>query len=193
MKHLFFLLTLLLCLPLAAQQTYRARVVDAETGEALPYAQMYIAAGKGTLTDGEGWFTVEAQPTEMLHVSYIGYDRMEVKASDIGKEIRLHPMSTTMQEVTVMPVETILKKMLQRLCHEYESKWSKKGNYFYRLTNDYAGKQEMVEAYISSQNAGCLQNTALLAGRRMKEMTYTARNSNIAFTNLQTLIEASPR
>ena len=192
MKHLFFLLTLLLCLPLAAQQTYRARVIDAETGEALPYAQVYIAEGKGTLTDGEGWFTVEAQPTEMLHVSYIGYDRMEVKASDIGKEIRLHPMSTTMQEVTVMPVETILKKMLQRLCHEYESKWSKKGNYFYRLTNDYAGKQEMVEAYISSQNAGCLQNTALLAGRRMKEMTYTARNSNIAFTNLQTLIEASP-
>ena len=192
MKHLFFLLILLLCLPLTAQQTYRARVLDGVTGEALPYAQVYIAEGKGTLTDGEGWFTVEAQPTEMLHVSYIGYDRMEVKASDIGKEIRLHPMSTTMQEVTVMPVETILKKMLQRLCHEYESKWSKKGNYFYRLTNDYAGKQEMVEAYISSQNAGCLQNTALLAGRRMKEMTYTARNSNIAFTNLQTLIEASP-
>ena len=79
MKHLFFLLTLLLCLPLAAQQTYSARVVDTETGEALPYAQVYIAEGKGTLTDGEGWFTVEAKKTDVVRISYVGYDAVQVK------------------------------------------------------------------------------------------------------------------
>jgi hypothetical protein len=65
MKHLFFLLTLLFCQPLAAQQTYRARVVDAETGDALPYAQVYISEMNGALTDGEGWFTVEAKETDV--------------------------------------------------------------------------------------------------------------------------------
>ena len=47
------------------QQTYRARVVDAETGDALPYAQVYISEMNGALTDGEGWFTVEAKETDV--------------------------------------------------------------------------------------------------------------------------------
>ena len=51
MKHLFFLLTLLFCLPLTAQQTYRARVVDAETGEALPYASVTSSSGRKVLTN----------------------------------------------------------------------------------------------------------------------------------------------
>ena len=41
-RRLCILFITLLCLPLAAQQTYRARVVDAETGEALPYVTVSI-------------------------------------------------------------------------------------------------------------------------------------------------------
>ena len=63
MKRIVVICSLLLCLPLAAQQTYHAQVVDGETGDALPYAQVYVSAGSGALTDGEGWFTVEAKET----------------------------------------------------------------------------------------------------------------------------------
>ena len=67
MKHLFFLLTLLFCLPLTAQQTYRARVIDAETGEALPYVSIYASKENGTLTNAEGVFSIEANNEEVLH------------------------------------------------------------------------------------------------------------------------------
>ena len=42
MKRLSFLLGLLLCLPVAAQQVYRARVADGRMGETLPMARIYI-------------------------------------------------------------------------------------------------------------------------------------------------------
>ena len=43
MKRLFFIISLLLCLPLAAQQTYRARVVDAEMAISLYETGLYSA------------------------------------------------------------------------------------------------------------------------------------------------------
>nr|MCR4920836.1 carboxypeptidase-like regulatory domain-containing protein [Bacteroidaceae bacterium] len=70
MKRILLLLSLLLCLPLSAQQTYRARVVDAETGEALPYVSIYVAAGRGTITNSNGYFVIEAEPTVQLSFRY---------------------------------------------------------------------------------------------------------------------------
>ena len=130
MKRTIFIISLLLCLPLAAQQTYRARVVDSETGEALPYAQVYVSEGNGSLTDGDGWFTVEAKPTDMLSISYIGYNALQVKASEMRNVIQLRPMSITMQEVTVIPAEAILMKMFRRLNKEHKYKAWNRSNYF---------------------------------------------------------------
>ncbi len=192
MKHLFFLLTLLLCLPLAAQQTYRARVVDAETGEALPYAQVYVSAGHGALTDGEGWFTLDARAEDVLRITYIGYNTMEVKAGEIGKSVSLSPMTTDLQEVMVIPAEKILLKMLERLDKEFLRKENKRSNYFYRLTNTYTGKRELVEAYLTARSACNLRDINFYAGRRMKETAFTAYHSGISYTNMHYLMELGP-
>ena len=192
MKRIVVICSLLLCLPLSAQQTYRARVVDAETGDALPYAQVYVSAGSGALTDGEGWFTVEAKETDVLRISYIGFDAIQVKAAAMGDRIQLHPMSTTMQEVTIVPAEKILEKMLRRLDKEYLRKELNRSDYFYRLTNTYAGKQELVEAYLNARSMGNLRDIFFTAGRRLKHTQYTTRRSSISFSNLQEMIEVGP-
>ncbi len=192
MKRTIFIISLLLCLPLAAQQTYRARVVDSETGEALPYAQVYVSEGNGSLTDGDGWFTVEAKPTDMLSISYIGYNALQVKASEMRNVIQLRPMSITMQEVTVIPAEAILMKMFRRLNKEHKYKAWNRSNYFYRLTNTYAGKMELVEAYLNACSMGNLRDVIFTAGRRLKKTQYTDRSSSISFSNLQKLLEIGP-
>ena len=65
MKKILFTLTILLacCIQLFAQpRDYTAMVVDAETGEALPYVSVYAKLKNGgTLTNEEGYFRRIAQ------------------------------------------------------------------------------------------------------------------------------------
>ena len=59
MRHFLCLTVFLLALfPMAgmAQEPLQGRVVDAETGEALPYVSIFTDGGKGTLTNAEGDF-----------------------------------------------------------------------------------------------------------------------------------------
>ena len=192
MKRTIFIISLLFCLPLAAQQTYHAQVVDGETGEALPYAQVYVSAGNGVLTDGEGWFTLEAKKTGVVRISYVGYDAVQVKTAAMGDRIQLHPLSATMQEVTIVPAEEVLEKMLRRIDKEFLREENKRSNYFYRLTNTYAGTQELVEAYLNAYSMGNLRDVVFTAGRRLKHAQYTIRRSGISFSNLQKIIETGP-
>ena len=60
------LFILLLSAALHAQQEFRGRVVDAETGEPLPYASIYVAEGKGTLTNEDGEFTLVTDNIEKI-------------------------------------------------------------------------------------------------------------------------------
>ena len=191
-RYMLSILPLFLCLPLAAQQTYHAQVVDGETGEALPYAQVYVSAGNGTLTDGEGWFTLEAKKTDVVRISYVGYDAVQVKTAAMGDRIQLHPLSATMQEVTIVPAEEVLEKMLRRIDKEFLREENKRSNYFYRLTNTYAGTQELVEAYLNAYSMGNLRDVVFTAGRRLKHAQYTIRRSGISFSNLQKIIETGP-
>lgn len=74
MKRLSFLLGLLLCLPVVAQQVYRARVADGRTGETLPMARIYISQHNCTLSNDEGDFSIQARAEDVMEISYMGYE-----------------------------------------------------------------------------------------------------------------------
>ena len=61
MTKIFFSIVLL-CLSigssLAQSNVFRARVVDAETGEAMPYVNVLSDAGRGVVTNLEGDFVI---------------------------------------------------------------------------------------------------------------------------------------
>ena len=106
MKKILFTLTILLacCIQLFAQpRDYTAMVVDAETGEALHYASVYIAENRGTITNQDGKFIISAAPDEVLQFKFIGYENLSVKASEMGAVIRLNPATQTMKEISVFP------------------------------------------------------------------------------------------
>ncbi len=109
----FFLVFALLVAPAFAQQPYATltgTVVDAETGEPLPGANVFIAVSMiGTTTDNEGRYRLEPVPLggHRLYVSMIGY---EPAAVDLNlREARVYPndfkLKGTILEIGEITVE----------------------------------------------------------------------------------------
>jgi hypothetical protein len=81
LKVTLFFVGLVLCFQLSAQErrAIRGTVKDGSTGESLIGANILIKGTKtGTSTDVSGNFSLNAGSTDVLVVSYVGYDSKEV-------------------------------------------------------------------------------------------------------------------
>lgn len=109
-RLLFTMITaLLMCATNALAQTVKGTVVD-ETGEPIIGASVMIkGTNKGIATDIDGHFSLNAAG-KMLEVSYIGYDKVTVKAKD-GMTVQLNPNSTSLDEVVVTGMQKIDKRL----------------------------------------------------------------------------------
>ena len=94
-------------LKVEAQHTVFGKVTDAETGEGVPFANVYFEKTfEGTTTDFEGNYTISvAVPTDTLLVSYIGYI---TKKKPFNKSLKkqtikfqLASSSTKLEEIVV--------------------------------------------------------------------------------------------
>ena len=128
MKQTFLLLILLFCLPIAAQQTYRARVVDAETGEALPMARVFVSAENYTVANEDGGFSIQTIPSGILRISYVGYETQEWKATNLPSQIKMRPLTGELGEVRAIPVESIMLKLIKKLNTENHRNGSRKAH-----------------------------------------------------------------
>lgn len=90
-RNLYLLLSLLLCLPLSAQQTCRTRVVDSETGEPVSYATVCPSSGSRVMTNAEGDFYMQTVSSDTLYISRIGYESLRIAAAQVGGRIALRP------------------------------------------------------------------------------------------------------
>src|SRR5690606_10763300 len=105
MKHIFYALWLLACLPLAAQQSLTGTVKDIQTNETLEFVNVYLPQlEKGTVTDSSGTFTIKQLPSGnyKLVVSYLGYETFsKTIALPLAEtlEIALVPSAVEMEEV----------------------------------------------------------------------------------------------
>ena len=192
-RHIVFsILFCLFSLTNWAQQTISAHVVDRETGEALPYVTVYVSQEKGTLTNLDGDFSLEANADETLQFSCIGYNSLRIKVSELTPKIEMKPLAHSLKEVTVMPVERILMKVLKRLNKEYGVWKRKESRYFYRLTNEFAGKNELAEAFLEARSAVNMRRISFLAGRRFRENRYGETGTLFSYSNLHHLMELAP-
>ena len=102
------LLQLNLVIGYAQHTMLKGLVTDSITGEGLPFASLiYKGTTTGTSTNLNGHFSLPL-PSEIqtLEISYLGYEtkKITIKNNHSGSlNIRLAPISTTLQEVTVKP------------------------------------------------------------------------------------------
>lgn len=98
-----------------AQNTFKAVVEDAKTGEKLAGVAVLLKGSKqGTASDAQGFIKLGNIPSgrQTLVFSYVGYDRLEqtydfpLSTNDTVKVIRLNPSADQLEEVTVTSTRT---------------------------------------------------------------------------------------
>ncbi len=109
---IFFLFTISVA---NAQVTLKGKIVDDKSNESLPGVNVVIkGTTKGTITDFDGNFILELQPTEMnLVFSFMGYETLEMDVT--GKNnlvVRLKEQSKMVDEVVVIGYGTVKKSDL---------------------------------------------------------------------------------
>ena len=132
-KLKLILLLLLMAVSANAQHLHiDARTIDAKTGERLPFASVYISGQKSTISNAEGEFVIDADSSDVLRISYVGYKTVHLRAVDIGQEVLLSSEGEMLGEVVVLGTDYIIKKALARHQKEAKKYGKKKSNFFYR-------------------------------------------------------------
>lgn len=173
------------------EDTYSAHVVDASTGEALPYVHVYVSQGVGTMTNMEGDFTVKTTPESTLRLSFVGYETLTIQASQLPRIVKLKPLTHTLFEVEVLPVTTILTKTRDRLYKEYSKKKKTTGKYFYRQQTT-TNNKELVEAFLEAKDVVNLRELTFLSGRHGRHTDAGLRRPLIANMNFHHPLELGP-
>lgn len=115
-------------LAVAGQNLFHGRVMDAKTGELLPFAHIYLKSmAKGTAADAEGKFIFRftASPADTVVISYIGYNTMAMPVSKVDsnadKVVKLEPAAVSLNTVTVVGItpKELLKEALDNWDNNY--------------------------------------------------------------------------
>lgn len=105
MKTRLLTLGFILCMSIGlAQNSVSGNVADEETKQPIPGVTILIKdTTKGTTTDFDGNFSIEASPADILVVSYLGYLTQEIKINDkLTFSILLKEDTSELDEVIVV-------------------------------------------------------------------------------------------
>ena len=126
----FSTLLMLICsCPLLAQIQIKGRVVDAETGEPLPYANVYADDKNGTLTNADGYFQLLTSEGARVRFTYIGYQQMTRPAQQAQGTLRMQPLSIDLGQVTVRPYDPaeLVREIIRKLDESYKKGRGERG------------------------------------------------------------------
>jgi len=120
-------LFVLLLFPKAYGQSITARLLDADTGEPIPFATVVTGADRGTITNEEGYLNLDLTSIEgpSVHLSCMGYESREVAISALSTSgiIRLKPAPIQLNEVrlggSIPEAEEIIREVRRNLDRNY--------------------------------------------------------------------------
>ena len=177
----------------AQQQVFRARVVDAETGEAMPFVNVVRTAGGGCVTNLEGDFTIAAKPGDSLRFSFVGYQSCRWKVSEMPEVVRMRPASLAVAGVTVLSNDAILARTYHVLAQDFKKHSKETRLFLNRITIKSGECEEMVEDFLTAQSAVNVRNMRVVSGQYWTMMTSGEQvMSELRHTNLHNLLMAGP-
>lgn len=103
---LFYVMLFLSTLPVVAQVTVRARVLDQQTSEPLSgaWVKLYGPMRKMVATDSDGYFTLKADSGMEVSISFLGYKELKTRLWN-NATYRLFPSTNLLKEVVVTAIE----------------------------------------------------------------------------------------
>ena len=149
-----------------AAQTFTATVVDARNGHPLSFASVYARPGVSTITNAEGQFAIACDSADVLRISYVGFQSKNVRAGRLGGRVGLQPMDLELQEVTVYPIASLIRKVTKETLRQLQKNKKRKSQFFYRQTafSD-STCYEFAEAFLQGHSAAWLRDLELVKGR----------------------------
>ena len=194
-RTILFLLTALCSCSLLAQLQIKGRVVDAETGEPLPYANVYADDKNGTLTNADGYFHLLTSEGAQVRFTYIGYQQMQRPAQQAQGTLRMKPLSRDLGQVTVRPYDPaeLVGEIIRRLDESYKKGRGERGLYFYRTTFTNGRRNELVEAFMKANSAVNLRKMAITSGVTGSDITDDNARLGITYTNVHRVMQVGAR
>lgn len=150
------LFSLLFVQIIASAQNKVATVVDANSGETIPYANIKIGTSLNTISNSDGKFSIATGPEEeqkMITVSYIGYESKEMTLASLQKLDFIIKLTPGVYELTNVDVSdkkqdanSIMAKVKANLKENYLASDSPLQNkVFLREESNFKAKQLNVE------------------------------------------------
>jgi hypothetical protein len=135
-----------------AQTEVYGTVLDSETGEALPFVNVYFAGTQtGMTTDIKGFFDLKSNAaSDTLIVSYIGYltEKIFIKKGAVNEvEISLRPDVMTLNEIIVRPGENPAFKLMRKVI-AMKKRYDPRKIDFYKVES-----YNKIEGYIDKMNS----------------------------------------
>lgn len=112
--RLFIIITAIFCLQsLFAQK--QGVVVDTITHDALPFVNIqFNNTKKGTVTNIDGKFRIDAKRNDFLKFSFVGYENKILQFGELEDTVFLRPKDTEFEEVEVIAGENPALKIIRR-------------------------------------------------------------------------------
>ena len=192
---LLFLAVLLFSVSAWAQEVIvQGRVVDAKTGEKLPYVSIYAGEGRGTLTNDDGEFKLKVQEGDVLKFSCIGYDKQTIVANQMPSTIRLKPYTTQLSEVTIqiMNNKKVLKRTIKNLKQDYKKHGKMGRTYFFRTMTEMEKGTFIADAFMKARSVGNLRSVTITSGLQGRLTDEDEENIKFDRTDAHRLIEVGP-
>lgn len=188
---LFFSFVLLSASIWAQELTVQGRVVDAETGEALPYVSIYVGDGRGTLSNSDGDFTIAADANDTIRISCVGYQTQRILASQLPKIIRMVPSVRQMNELTVLSISAIIDRAQRQLKRSLKDGEARRCHYFCRIIEELGEGTDMIEAFVNAKSMVHIRDIEVLGGRQIR-MDKTKQHPSLTSMNMHHLLEVGP-
>lgn len=134
----------------ASAQSYSAKVVDAKTGEPIPFATVQTGEHSGTITNDEGVFALSegqvARLQDSIYISSMGYEKIGVMVNETAPaEISLPQKTTELRQVLLtaenLDPEEILERVKANMEQNYATGLSKQ-KFFFRQS-DYTNMEQL--------------------------------------------------
>lgn len=153
----------------------KGKVIDGQNNEPLTGVSVYLTNSKrGTITDIKGEFRLIAIKDDILKISYVGYNDLEIAVTGATPKIKLQPKDISLDEVVVVGYGVMKKSDLTGSISQLKNEKS--------TEKAYASIQEMMQGQVSGVQI--VQNTGALGGG----MTFNIRGANSVTGSNQPLV-----
>ena len=144
---------LLFCQAAVCQQLIEGKIVDAETGQPIPFASIgVVGTSKGTSSNLSGQFTLTITGSASLKITCVGYESKEINSTSNVLLIQLTPSTTQLSQVVIFNKPVNAEKIAYKAFANIRKNYSDKPflqKFFYRhYCKDDSVYGRLIEAFV---------------------------------------------